>query len=76
MLAIECDGAMYHSSKVARDRDKIRQAVLEDLGWTFYRIWGTKWYRYNEEERAKLREVLEIQSKQDPVGKFVAKAKI
>jgi very-short-patch-repair endonuclease len=45
VLGIECDGAMYHSSPVARDRDKIRQRILEDLGWNLYRIWSTDWYR-------------------------------
>lgn len=45
VLGIECDGAMYHSSPVARDRDKIRQKILEDLGWNLYRIWSTDWYR-------------------------------
>jgi len=45
VLGIECDGAMYHSSPVARDRDKIRQSILEGLGWNLYRIWSTDWYR-------------------------------
>lgn len=44
ILGIECDGAQYHSSKTARDRDKLRQAVLEDRGWTLHRIWSTDWY--------------------------------
>lgn len=44
-IGIECDGAMYHSSRVARDRDRLRQEVLEGLGWQLYRIWGTSWYR-------------------------------
>jgi len=44
-LAVECDGATYHSSKTARDRDRIRQAVLEDLGWRIVRIWSTDWVR-------------------------------
>ena len=39
-LGIECDGRMYHSSQVARDRDRFRQEVLEGLGWTLYRIGG------------------------------------
>ncbi|MDR0610209.1 MAG: DUF4011 domain-containing protein [Planctomycetaceae bacterium] len=43
VLGIECDGAMYHSSKTARDRDRLRQEVLEGLGWTIYRIWSTDW---------------------------------
>ena len=43
VLGIECDGAAYHSSKTARDRDRTRQAVLEDLGWTIHRIWSPDW---------------------------------
>ncbi len=45
IAGIECDGARYHSSATARDRDKLRQAVLEDLGWTILRIWSTDWFR-------------------------------
>lgn len=45
VLGIECDGAAYHSSQVARDRDRLRQEVLEGLGWRLYRIWGPTWYR-------------------------------
>ena len=49
LLGIECDGAMYHSSEVARDRDRLRQQVLEGLGWNIYRIWSTDWYKSREE---------------------------
>ena len=45
VLAIECDGASYHSSRSARDRDRLRQGVLESLGWRFHRIWSTDWFR-------------------------------
>ncbi len=45
VLAIECDGATYHSSKNARDRDRLRQEILERMGWKFYRIWSTDWFR-------------------------------
>jgi very-short-patch-repair endonuclease len=45
VLAIEADGASYHSSATARDRDRLRQQVLEQLGWTFHRIWSTEWFR-------------------------------
>ena len=45
LAGIECDGARYHSSATARDRDKVRQAVLEDLGWTILRIWSTDWFQ-------------------------------
>jgi len=44
-LGIECDGATYHSSKTARDRDRIRQTILEGLGWRIYRLWSTDWIR-------------------------------
>ena len=45
LAGIECDGAQYHSSATARDRDKVRQAVLEGMGWTILRIWSTDWFR-------------------------------
>lgn len=44
LLGIECDGAKYHSSRVARERDRLRQQILESLGWRIYRIWSTDWY--------------------------------
>lgn len=50
LLAIECDGAAYHSSRSARDRDRLRQGVLEGLGWTFHRIWSTDWFRSRQQE--------------------------
>ena len=48
VLAIECDGAAYHSSPTARNRDRLRQEHLERLGWQFHRIWSTDWF-YNRE---------------------------
>lgn len=45
LAAIECDGATYHSSLSARDRDRLRQSVLEDLGWNVLRIWSTDWFK-------------------------------
>ncbi|MDQ2945898.1 MAG: DUF3320 domain-containing protein, partial [Acidobacteriota bacterium] len=48
ILGIECDGAAYHRARSARDRDRLRQAVLEGLGWTIYRIWSTDWFRNPE----------------------------
>lgn len=50
VLGIECDGAAYHSSKTARDRDRIRQSVLEDLGWTIHRIWSPDWSSNKKQE--------------------------
>ena len=57
VLAIECDGAAYHSSKNARDRDRLRQEILERMGWKFYRIWSTDWFRNKSVEQARLLEV-------------------
>src|SRR5205823_6539960 len=45
LLGVECDGATYHSSATARDRDRLRQDVLEDLGWSICRVWSTAWLR-------------------------------
>ena len=54
VLGIECDGAMYHSSKNARERDRLRQNVLEHMGWKIYRIWSTDWYYYENKSKEKL----------------------
>jgi very-short-patch-repair endonuclease len=45
LLGIECDGATYHGSRSARDRDRLRQQVLESLGWRIHRVWSTDWFR-------------------------------
>lgn len=58
VLAIECDGAAYHSSVWARDRDRLRQEVLEGLGWKFHRVWSTDWFR----DRTRKREIEKIRS--------------
>ncbi|HET9307963.1 MAG TPA: AAA domain-containing protein, partial [Candidatus Sulfotelmatobacter sp.] len=50
VLAIECDGASYHSSYTARDRDRLRQQQLESLGWRFHRIWSTDWFLRKDDE--------------------------
>jgi len=54
LIAIECDGIVYHNSKNARDRDCLRQRVLENMGWKYYRIWSTDWYKNKEFERSRL----------------------
>lgn len=50
LLGIECDGATYHSSRSSRDRDRLRQQVLENLGWKIHRIWSTDWFNHSERE--------------------------
>ncbi len=59
VLGVECDGAAYHSSRVARDRDRLRQEVLGGLGWRLHRIWGPAWYRDRAGQEARLRAVLD-----------------
>ena len=54
VLAIECDGARYHSSSWARERDRLRQQVLEGKGWRFHRIWSTDWFYSRSTEVQKL----------------------
>ena len=56
MLAVECDGARYHSASSARERDRQRQRILEDKGWTFHRIWSTDWFHNREAEQERLLE--------------------
>ena len=59
LLAVECDGARYHSSSWARERDRLRQAVLEQKGWRFHRIWSTDWFYNRDVELRKLLEAVE-----------------
>ncbi|NII23793.1 DUF3320 domain-containing protein [Pseudoflavitalea sp. X16] len=54
LLGIECDGAAYHSARSARDRDRLRQQVLEAIGWRIYRVWSTDWFRNPERELNRL----------------------
>ena len=59
LLGVECDGANYHRSKTARDRDKLRESVLRGLGWEIYRIWSSDWWRNPERERDRALEAIE-----------------
>ncbi|MFB9244707.1 DUF3320 domain-containing protein [Massilia antarctica] len=59
VLAIECDGATYHSALWARERDRLRQDVLEHLGWRFHRIWSTDWFYNRQAEIERLRAALQ-----------------
>jgi very-short-patch-repair endonuclease len=59
LLGIECDGAAYHSSRSARDRDRLRQQVLEDRGWRIHRIWSTDWFREPDEQLRRVLQAIE-----------------
>src|SRR5439155_1665817 len=49
LVGIECDGERYHGARWARDRDRLREAVLRGLGWRLHRIWSADWFRNREE---------------------------
>ena len=65
ILGVECDGAMYHSARSVRDRDRLRQEVLERLKWNIYRIWSTDWFRNPRAEFLKLFSALETLRRSD-----------
>lgn len=65
LAGIECDGAMYHSSAFARERDKIRQSVLEGLGWTLLRLWSTDWWTHRVKALDTLHEALKAHLEAD-----------
>lgn len=58
LLAVECDGSTYHSALWARERDRLRQDVLEHLGWRFLRIWSTDWFYDRRAQIERLRHAL------------------
>jgi very-short-patch-repair endonuclease/KaiC/GvpD/RAD55 family RecA-like ATPase len=72
LLGIECDGAMYHSALTARDRDRLRQQVLEGLGWKIHRIWSRDWIQNREAEIEKVLAAINA-SKQEISTKQVVK---
>lgn len=59
LAGVECDGATYHSSLSARDRDRIRQIILEDLGWRIFRVWSTEFFHNPEAQMDQLHKRLE-----------------
>ena len=58
-LGVECDGHQYHSARAARDRDRLREQVLRDLGWNLHRIWGAAWYHDRDGEERRLLAAIE-----------------
>lgn len=57
-IGIECDGANYHRARSARDRDRLREAVLRDLGWDLARVWSTDWWTDPRREVEKLEQAI------------------
>lgn len=58
LAGIECDGAAYHSSATARDRDVVREQILRNLGWNIIRIWSPEWWHDNDRETEEVHEKL------------------
>lgn len=59
LLAIECDGATYRASNSARDRDRLREQVLRQLGWRIHRVWSPEWISRRESEVRRLKDALD-----------------
>ena len=68
LAGIECDGAAYHSSKSARDRDRLREEVLNSLGWELVRVWSTDWFDNPALETEKLVRKLEVLRRRPPTA--------
>ena len=60
LVGVECDGAAYHSAATARDRDKVRAAILEGLGWSLLRTWSTDWWVDRERAADRLHAQIEV----------------
>jgi len=68
ILGIECDGATYHSAKSVRDRDRLRQEILEKKGWRIHRIWSTDWFKNRDKEVQRLVEAVKYALKECSTG--------
>jgi hypothetical protein len=69
-IGIECDGYYYHSAPAARDRDRLRDQILQGLGWKLHRIWGTAWYRDRAQEETRLRAAIEAAIQAPATGRI------
>lgn len=54
IAGIECDGNSYYMARTVRDRDHLRTAMLERMGWKMYRVWSTEWIRNPAAEQERL----------------------
>ncbi len=68
VLGIECDGPSYLASRSARDRDRLRHAVLQDHGWALHRIWVTDWFQNPELQWAAVLAAIENTRTANPVA--------
>lgn len=75
LAGVECDGATYHSSYVAKERDKIRQSVLEGLGWTLFRIWSPDWWLDRRKATEEIHTLLQDHLEADRQGHQISELK-
>ena len=68
LAGVECDGATYHRSASARDRDRLRQIVLEGLGWRILRVWSLDWWTRAAREADRLHDALAGALPRTPAG--------
>ena len=59
ILGIECDGYTYHATPAARDRDWLRQSILENLGWKIHRVWSTAWIQNPTSELSEIERAID-----------------
>lgn len=71
LLGVACDGPIYQSARSARDRDRLRQQVLENLGWKLHRIWSAAWFRDPEGELLRVRSAISA-AQSDPTPDPIA----
>lgn len=75
-IGIECDGAAYAAAATVRDRDRLRTAVLEQLGWTMHRVWALEWQLNPASERQRLLDAVRRACAGPGLGVVAAKASL
>ena len=75
-IGIECDGDSYHCARTARERDRLRQSVLENMGWKMYRVWSTDWIKDPKTEGEKLLNAVEEAIKEYSISYYGAQTEI
>jgi len=74
LIGVECDGATYHSSRVARDRDLLREEILRNMGWRLYRVWSTEWFQNRDATIKLMLDNIERALSLDPMQSMLATA--
>lgn len=59
LAGIETDGDVYRQGATARDRERLRDQVLSQLGWNLHHVWAIDWYQRPHSATQRLLEQLE-----------------